>query len=1427
MPVNNRLNPDDANISPFAVGAAAASVTGAVFYSHKALLANSGTYAKKTYDVFKTLEDKSPGNLFRTAGLSELASSYLTDNVHIPYADLVRNYLPTPLAGHLDRLIDGGFSSVTHQGGLTFHRLDSSSPYLHLSTDSSIKVRFNEEGRLGASSFRYGAPIKTKPYEFLKSGDASNPLRKAWGNSQALRHGQDLKRPVNPRLPDGSKRDYLVRGTKGVVGDANHLSLNLYPYLAEREGQTLSNISNKASRIGFELLERPQKLLADFGLGLKSGSYNKMFHMPFIGEGRGLVNDILGKRVLPAYLALGVALPYLDYKLHHAPSNAVINAYQAVSVGKAKLTDSTPLRSITDTYARIVPGPQYGPLALPLGGMFAGALLHYKDVLTDKFPTKEARAANFRIFAKEGEETLFKVLNKNSPVAKGLAIGAALMLPLIPGMLGSRKSAGELEDIYSGAQPVPVRSGRWWEVGLTPFSGSTIKSFRPHWSALWKAQAEKASIYGGEDNYWGHNPLLHPIKAFKDPYWLEKQNYRDRPYPITSPAFSNVPLIGPLLAATVGKLVKPVVRMHTEDWDGKTDYNLYSTRLEPKGPRVESKFEKEVLEQLSERGFKADTQTPIDNYRADFTLQGNGKKIVIEADGDTYHTNRNARADEQRQKDIEAAGWDVIRVRSTPFFSDPSTAMNPVFARLSALGIQPVGDGGNVKSGLIGYANPTPKEEFGVGDTIHREANIFSDFIGLPGFVGRSIYDKLFPDNHKDVYLQGSRNIDSTARRYYERELGAGYFIAPGGLEDAGLGYSEPLRRFIQPELKRQQANEIPNALANVDWIPGDDYYIDYKKGDPYSRIEDGYARLPGAGYAALHPELKGVDPNDYPDINKLEILADIGPYSRQYQAVRGRVAKLAANDTDINIEYSRILDRVQQVKDSALGTENRIFSGKVESIDATVDDVDASGFTTKEYPGRKFKLSGLGTSAADMAAIAIGENNKLTRAALDEEVEEKRSGLGKYLQDTMGSGTRVHLTVPFNSINNAQTINAVVKVGSSNVNSQLLDNGYARFDRRQAGPEVRDIFGGLTKALGTFAEEASFTGDEEVWNPLRYVPTPAHTKLWQNRDPLADYQEKEVYGSNMRRWDKPIHDFIMPYTRGAIKRTTGYLDVPTEVQEKRELNSITDSLKYLRSKILANTVPGERSKYTNQGLRTFAGVDLFSEASYVASTLPRREALYFMKFVKETDPDKRQSILASVSKPTAEALEAQWLKAKANIAQAEGKDVDPVDDGGRILTKEGLAAYKNSNTKLGYGDFTRSLEIAKVFTDRNYQVPTIDSDVFSSNIDYDDVKLKIIQLEGYDAKDFNIFDDRSNVLWRKPYIDGAVSELTSGTGNSLEENRRLIENILIASNNKNPKVSLTSRGSRVSSGVAQIDIERDDQNKLLTDMRRRPEQYN
>ena len=226
----------------------------------------------------------------------------------------------------------------------------------------------------------------------------------------------------------------------------------------------------------------------------------------------------------------------------------------------------------------------------------------------------------------------------------------------------------------------------------------------------------------------------------------------------------------------------------------------------------------------------------------------------------------------------------------------------------------------------------------------------------------------------KQVFFQGSRQMDNLSRRYYERELGAGLGPSPGLTEH--FGYSEPLRRFIQRESFEPQANEIPNTMPS--WLPGNDYMTNFKRGDPYVKIDDGYARLPGAGYEALHPELKGVAPEDYPDIHRLRILSDVAPYSREYNLYRQKIAGQAKNDTGLQIELDKIVDRVRQTKDSSIPMDRRRFTAPVDEISGTVEKASPGGITLKEYPGRVFRFSSVGLSAADMSARILGENNQV-----------------------------------------------------------------------------------------------------------------------------------------------------------------------------------------------------------------------------------------------------------------------------------------------------------------------------------------------------------------------------------------------------------------------------------------------------------------
>lgn len=79
---------------------------------------------------------------------------------------------------------------------------------------------------------------------------------------------------------------------------------------------------------------------------------------------------------------------------------------------------------------------------------------------------------------------------------------------------------------------------------------------------------------------------------------------------------------------------------------------------------------------------------------------------------------------------------------------------------------------------------------------------------------------------------------------------------------------------------------------------------------------------------------------------------------------------------------------------------------------------------------------------------------------------------------------------------------------------------------------------------------------------------------------------------------------------------------------------------------------------------------------------------------------------------------------------------------------------------------------------------------------------------------------------WRKPYVDGAVRELTSGEKRSPEQLRQAVEQIMLGANNRNADIRTTIQPSTRASANVRVDVDVDEQEALLRDMRRNPEKY-
>jgi hypothetical protein len=59
-----------------------------------------------------------------------------------------------------------------------------------------------------------------------------------------------------------------------------------------------------------------------------------------------------------------------------------------------------------------------------------------------------------------------------------------------------------------------------------------------------------------------------------------------------------------------------------------------------------------------------------------------------------------------------------------------------------------------------------------------------------------------------------------------------------------------------------------------------------------------------------------------------------------------------------------------------------------------------------------------------------------------------------------------------------------------------------------------------------------------------------------------------------MRRWERPFHDFLMPYLRGTAERLTGRNVIPAEVEHRRDLDTLADRAKTPGPSPLLDPVP-------------------------------------------------------------------------------------------------------------------------------------------------------------------------------------------------------------------------------------------------------------
>jgi hypothetical protein len=480
---------------------------------------------------------------------------------------------------------------------------------------------------------------------------------------------------------------------------------------------------------------------------------------------------------------------------------------------------------------------------------------------------------------------------------------------IVPGGMGYGQKRQQL--IHG---EVPIRKGRFWPLGNTPFAGGKIEYYRPSWYRRFQGGAMFTSdTYGSPMEkalFYNDFSPLRPL----DPYRFEKKHYQDRPYPLTGEYFSGpFGAAVPLLNATVGRILKPQKVMHKMELDrGLSSY----VPVGDSGaylPQEDGNY-----------GGPATMGNPNVTYAAARPVNYGGKSFrFISPMSGNNNTNQLSYVG-QGSRSREALAYSNRNISSAA--APLNTAGKKIRLQSGALNdylasaaYSPIPRSANPQMAI--YGPPTgpgimPEKIVTAGMPIRTSSNKYlageagyrlQETFGIYGFAGGQLRKSLgfgsydFEPN-KSVLQSASKAYGST-RAFWDLNLGGMGDVPIQSQGPLGnIEASEIIRRFIPKERTNVNfINPIKNKMGQENlFLPSSNNFIDFTTGDPFTKVKEGELRLPGVGYERFN-KLYSDKNGRYGAVNQLDILADVAPYSKEYRTLDRSIDKMGLSQEEIN----------------------------------------------------------------------------------------------------------------------------------------------------------------------------------------------------------------------------------------------------------------------------------------------------------------------------------------------------------------------------------------------------------------------------------------------------------------------------------------------------------------------------------------------
>jgi len=789
-------------------------------------------------------------------------------------------------------------------------------------------------------------------------------------------------------------------------------------------------------------------------------------------------------------------------------------------------------------------------------------------------------------------------------------------------------------------------------------------------------------------------------------------HYQTRPYALSSRPFDEVPLLGPFIANTVGRLIKPTRRMHSEELENMINEDTQfvnpmaganpargGSGASGSGIRTPSLYRspispysrQQVLSEMMYRGFMEPTGLP--GFLTETALGG-----------------------------VPFAGEDVLAEAS------PLTSANRTYWNLQ-LGDFPMGMGEAMR-------RVAPKE---------RLAKSYNPLKNRIAHWLRMEEDDTYPNfSLGDPYTAVVAGEERLPGSMYESLWNVRHSF-PGSASMLGKSLHEQIEHFMGVADRATLAEEdimeegtaihqsVQNMLVNANMADKIEAHVYDPRADIGGYV-DAILRggVVGSGKSAL--EIKSVSADSMSRLTKPRFThrSQLNNYLKQLGMWQGGILYVAREDPRMTkyfpVKYSEELEefnmqRLHQAREIA-GT---LFSqGLGYHGGESYSRLDRLRILSDVAPSSKSYKTELANVRAQIRAGMINE------AGLEE---------FKNIQKNRNVSMQQVQMYPHRFLNGGIT--------HPDPRYQLLSQN----ENIKAAAEY-NIF---ERTVGA------------GWEKFLSLNSPLHTKLLQYRTPIQQYQKRVLEMQDFTRWKNPVQNFLGPYAyglrgatdpiqgglsgavggfllggpfgaavgglgmaaygglHGIYRGVTGTQYIPKRVQEHREQMEYWDKMKYIKAHRLYEQT-GER-EYDQEMSETMIGIDPFASGRDVFSNMyratPTDERPYLFAFMGETDSGNREAISKMVSPGVRRVLESRWGTSDAKARQNQR-------------------------------DYEKSAELANFFGD--HYLPPPEWVGWGSEVDLADVQLKTMRREGLDAHRAGLgYRDQERKVRMSPYIPGPI----------------------------------------------------------------------